>query len=865
MDREQTGHKSYRGEKSLNYKLNLIFGLFFLFPVLGFIVVAYKYNLLQDKFIYIYFIGVLLFSLLGFIILRKVFDSIGMISKALSADHKVDLNTDLAKENNEIGQIVHSVNELQVRYNHEHRQLQRRASEISVLKDLSDLCYATFDQEEILYVTLERALFLTEADLGSILVLDQPHREKFIVKATIGLGERVKVGDTVDFDTSIAKYAVINKSPLVVQDIESDPRFSRTNRQQYGTKAFVCMPIKTSREIIGVLTLSSKQERKIFREDDVTVLTPLLSNAAFTYENLRLMDETRHSTEGLNGLGKIFKIINSSIKDTELVHSVLNELHGIIPFDSAMVFLLHEGKSLGLRVEELLTLEPIQITKGSVFVFPNGGYIDKILKQGTHQYIEDTSRFNHPVEKKLFEKTGARIFYLAPLRIGGSVKGVAVLASKGPSFSGADQDLIRWMINGLAYAVEKSRLAEIAARRDRELDTVKRIGSALASSTFEINKVIRYTMEIIRVTMNVEAGVIFILKGNILKFAVGFNIDTDSLKALRLKLGQGIAGFVAARGESVLINDFQKSQQIFPEIDRTEGFQTRSALCVPMVSQGKVIGVLEVLNKMNGGFDASDEDLLQSIAASVSIALENARLYKETVQMAEKERGVRRVFQKFVPKQVLDKIITDSKIDKPVVEESKSLTLLNLDLRGFSTLAQKMGPQKTVSLLNNFFAVMGRIVFTHHGIVDKYLGDGFLAVFGAPVSSAYDADNAIAAALEMRNSLPLVNTIIEEELGVNIKMGISVHSGEVVVGNIGFDMKMEYSVIGDTVNAVFRLQNLVRAFPNSILISEKTRHAAKADLALREVDDQIDLGDAYGAMKIYEVLSIQKNHPHTNV
>ena len=226
-----------------------------------------------------------------------------------------------------------------------------------------------------------------------------------------------------------------------------------------------------------------------------------------------------------------------------------------------------------------------------------------------------------------------------------------------------------------------------------------------------------------------------------------------------------------------------------------------------MISQGKVIGVLEVLNKMNGGFDVSDEDLLQSIAASVSIAIENARLYKESVQMAEKERGVRRVFQKFVPKQVLDKMITDSKIDKPVMEESKSLTLLNIDLRGFSTLAQKMGPQKTVALLNNFFSVMGRVVFKHHGIVDKYLGDGFLAVFGAPVSSAYDADNAISAALEMRNALPVLNTIIEEELGVNIKMGISVHSGEVVVGNIGFDMKMEYSVIGDTVNAVFRLQN----------------------------------------------------------
>ncbi|MCG2830308.1 MAG: GAF domain-containing protein, partial [Desulfobacteraceae bacterium] len=321
----------------------------------------------------------------------------------------------------------------------------------------------------------------------------------------------------------------------------------------------------------------------------------------------------------------------------------------------------------------------------------------------------------------------------------------------------------------------------------------------------------------------------------------------------QLKMGQGIAGYVAARGESIIINDTIKSPHFDPEIDKTTGFKTLSALCVPMISQGKVIGVLEVLNKINGDFGPNDEDLLQSIASSVSIAIENARLYKETVSMAEHERGVRSVFQKFVPKEIVDKIILGAETEKEMLEEVKTLTLLNIDIRGFSKLSRKIGSQKTVPLLNYFFSVMGGIVFKNHGIVDKYLGDGLLALFGAPVSSTMDADNAVQAALEMKKSVATVNDYFAKKFDASISIGISIHTGEVVVGGFGFEMKMDYTVIGDPVNDVFKLQALTKSSPNSILVSEKTCHSARFHLELRDVD--ATLGD----LKIYELLGYNKD------
>jgi signal transduction protein with GAF and PtsI domain len=214
-------------------------------------------------------------------------------------------------------------------------------------------------------------------------------------------------------------------------------------------------------------------------------------------------------------------------------------------------------------------------------------------------------------------------------------------------------------------------------------------------------------MEMIKEIMDVEAGSLLLAEGDELYFATGFNIDPEvdisSLGNFSLKFGQGIAGSVAARGESIIVNDIEGSSKFFGEVDSVSGFLTKSALCVPVISQGKVVGIIEVMNKIGGVFGPNDEDLLQSIASSVSIANENVRLYGETVAMAEHERDIRHMFQKFVAKEIVDKIVHEGESSTQRVEEMKTLSLINIDLRGFSKLAVNIGPQKTIAVLNHFF------------------------------------------------------------------------------------------------------------------------------------------------------------------
>lgn len=843
--------------KGLYFKLLLIFGLFFITPVMGFLYFAVKYDILNDDYIPIFFIAILVIFLFGFMMLRKIFDQIGVISRDISKTIANQFSGgQMPVVTDELQGIFRSFRTLEGELRKNFGYLEKKTAEIATLKELSELCYMTFNPDDLLYITLERALKLTGADIGSILILN-PQRDAFLVQATIGLGDRIKKGDHVDYATSIAKYAVINKSPLLVVDIEKDTRFGRASRAHYATGSFICMPLKSIQDIIGVLTISRKWEDVPFEQGDIDILTPLVSSAAFTYDNLRLINEAKERGAAMQSMGLISKAINSRLRDTELFHAILEEVRRHVPCDIAILLDWDKTNARNLSILYFLAFVPTQLTLGNTYEY-EGSIIDRVIKQQSTVFLDDTSTLTHPLEKELcVPESGNGTCLLMTLKVEGRITGVLILQNVVRTIVDRQAEPLAMMVDSLSLAIEKERMISSFINRNHQLDTIRQIGSALSASTFDIEKVLKYTMDMIRIAMNVEAGSLLLLEGNELRFEVAFNIDVAVLKPFPLKLGQGIAGYSAARGETIMVPDVSLYPHFHPQVDQQTGFQTRSALCVPMVSQGKVIGVIEVLNKINGTFDDNDVHLLQSITTSVSIAMENARLYKEMLSMAETERGIRNMFQKFVPKEIVDKILLGHKTERPIINEFRALTLLNIDIRGFSPLSKRIGPQKTVAMLNLFFATMGGIVFKNHGIVDKYLGDGFLALFGAPVPSAVDADNAVMSALEMQKAMSQLNEDFQRQFGTALTMGISIHTGEVVVGNIGFEKKMDYTVIGDAVNFVFKLQSLCKSWPDNILISEKTCHAAQSPLAVEEIG-AFEIEPEAGKLKIYRLLGLKK-------
>jgi adenylate cyclase len=806
--------------RTSRFRRRLLLGFTVLFgaPLLGILWLVAAHRLHEHQSTVYFLLGLTLCGLVGFRLLRGLLERFGQVSV----------------------------------------QLERRRTEISVLKEFSELCAVSSGPEEVLHVALERALALTGSDLGSVLALTETEPRVFVVRASIGLGGIVVPGDRINYDTSIAKHAVENKTALVVADIATDKRFGRASRAHYGSASFVCLPIKTSRKITGVLTLSSRDPRRVYTVQDIEPLAALLANAAFGHENHGLWRAHDRNRAGLRSIEKIAAILGSSLRDAELVPAVLNELRGLLPFEKAAVFVRAENRAGSVQVKALAGGGGSGLRRRTHFALA-GTLVEQTLRHAVFRVVDGIGPAAPELDRLLMAEGAAAGAgcCLAPLKAGGAAFGVLAVCGPGREALIEAEDFLNWVAGGLGLAVERNRLLAAVRRREQEMDTLRQVGSALASSTFDIGKVLAYTLDMIREVMNVEAGALLFLEGEVLTPAVAFHGGAAAPGRAPVRLGHGLCGHVAARGEALVVNDPQKCPHALPGGGEGVGFQTRSALCVPMVSQGRVIGVIEVLNKVGGLFEANDRDLLQSIAASVCIALENARLYRETVAAAEHERELRGMFQKFVPTEVIDRILHGQQGGRPGLEELKTVTLLNIDIRGFSAHARRAGPRRTVTMLNIFFSAMGEIVFQHGGIVDKYLGDGFLAVFGAPASGDRDADQAVDAAREMTRALGAVNRRLGAELGLAVETGISVHTGEVLAGNIGFDKKMDYTVIGDAVNTVFRLQALARGYPNGVLISERTREAVRARLEVQAVPTPEAAGRGLDGLKVFVLLGAE--------
>lgn len=196
------------------------------------------------------------------------------------------------------------------------------------------------------------------------------------------------------------------------------------------------------------------------------------------------------------------------------------------------------------------------------------------------------------------------------------------------------------------------------------------------------------------------------------------------------------------------------------------------------------------------------------------------RLLEDLQRQAVRETEIRQTFQRYVPATVVDELL-DPRNQGRFLGEERIVAILRSDIRGFSDLRSRLAPTELVGFLNRYFSVMGSIVARHRGSVHRFLGDASVAVFGAPVSSLDNPENAVLAALEMLGKLKDFTEREAEVLGgETIKICIGIHSGEVVAGNIGSEVKMEYSVIGHAVTLAEQIHQLSKTRPNSILISE---------------------------------------------
>jgi len=284
----------------------------------------------------------------------------------------------------------------------------------------------------------------------------------------------------------------------------------------------------------------------------------------------------------------------------------------------------------------------------------------------------------------------------------------------------------------------------------------------------------------------------------------------------KIIFSRSVLSQISKEKQPILITDLSderfKSSQSF----QIQGL--RSAMCAPLIgtSRGVLLGVLYADNpETASAFTQEELNVFAVVASQTAGAMENILAHKKLVE----ESAQRHALERFLAPEVVQMISANPEGIR-LGGANQRVTILFTDIRGFTTLSEQLPPEKIVEILNEFFSRVTDVIFDHGGTLDKFIGDAAMAVFGAPISKGNDAANAVRAAIDIQRLIVELNRDAPDRGHPQIKVGIGINTGLVTAGNIGSTKRLDYTVIGDSVNTASRLCG--KAAGGEIIISEST-------------------------------------------
>jgi len=319
-------------------------------------------------------------------------------------------------------------------------------------------------------------------------------------------------------------------------------------------------------------------------------------------------------------------------------------------------------------------------------------------------------------------------------------------------------------------------------------------------------------------------------------------LGPDTGKLPQMILSQAIIKQVTQGGVPLLVQDVRMDPRLGSSKSiALSGMQ--SAMCAPLKGGDKLYGLLYVDNLVKRGmFSQEDLNIFSVIATQAGLAVDRVRGREEMAKQSQQ----RSALERFLSPGVAQKIAAEA-ADIQLRGETQNLTVMFSDIRGFTSMAERMTPEETVEILNDYFNAMSDKIFSHEGTLDKFLGDGLMCLFGAPLSKGTDALNAVRTAVEMQQTLQQIN----KDLGRPLHMGIGINTGRAVVGYIGATRRMDYTAIGDVVNVASRL--CAAAAPDQILLSAATQAELGEELPTRKLEP-VKVKGKTEPIQVYEVL-----------
>ena len=636
----------------------------------------------------------------------------------------------------------------------------------------------------------------TDAERGTLFLNDPETQELYSRQTVGGLNREIRLLN----NRGVAGHVFQSGEGLLVADAYADPHFDRSIDEQtgYRTRTIACAPLRTiGHELIGVVQVLNHQGEGGFTPVHLARMEAMARQASVSLQRSLLLEEAERKRAREQEFMSMVSELSGELKLGSLLSKVIGTITRMLNAERSTLFLNDEKRGeLYTEIGEGLGATKIR--------FPNHlGIAGTVFTSGETvniPYAYADLRFNPSFDRQ----TGffTRSILCTPLlnKSGKVIGATQVLNKRGGVFSDEDASRLKAFTAQMAVALENAKLFD-------DVQTMKSYAESMLESM--ASGVITFNEEDLAQTINKAGCRIFRVRSpDVIGKSAG-DLFNGSNGWLAERLTQ-----VRSEGEGCILPDV--------ELD-VEGHPTSANInLLPLQSVGG-----EAMGSMLMIEDISEEKRIKGTMA-----------------------------------RYMDPLIADSLLREGAGalggQESES-TVLFSDIRSFTTLTESLGPQGTVSMLNAYFSLMVDCLQQEGGILDKFIGDAVMAVFGLPIPSGDDADRAVRTAISMLTSLQGFNRSREQEGLMPIRIGIGLHTDAVVSGNIGSPNRMNYTVIGDGVNLAARLESACKHYGAQLLISESTRSRLKGTYRMREADRVVVKGKTEPVL-IHELLDFHSEN-----
>jgi adenylate cyclase len=681
----------------------------------------------------------------------------------------------------------------------------RRGAQTGLLLQIATRVAAAENLEELLRYIVEVSVQQTGAERGTLFLNDEKTSELYS-RVAQGVGFReIRLANNL----GIAGHVFHTGEGVIIDDAYTDSRFNRNIDVDTGfvTRNLICAPVVTpGREVIGVLQVLNKTEGP-FTRDDLQLLETMTAQTAMTLRSAQVMERMLAARqEELRFLDLVAEVTADMDLGT-MLQKVVTEAAKMLQADRATLFLNDE------KTNELFSRVAMGASLGEIRLPNNAGIAGAVFTTGQAiniPYAYADLRFNPAFDRRTGYFTRSILCVPIINKVGKIIGATQVLNKKSGTFTDEDEKRLKVFTAQLAISLENAKLFD-------EIQNMK----------------------------NYNEGVLQSMSSGVITLSESGQIATCNNSALRI-LQVGVKD-VLGRPAS----EFFTGPNAWI-VDRISAVELTLWPDVTMDAELEVFGVRLSINLTVLPLMTEPEEGKEAKKLGTLLMIEDV----------SHEKRMKSTMSRYMDPGIAEKLMQGG--EEVLGGKSVVATVLFSDIRGFTPITEHLGAHGTVSLLNEYFTIMVDCIQKQGGMLDKFIGDAIMAVFGLPLPHEDDEDRSVRAAISMIEELRRWNNERAQAGKRLLDIGIGLNTDSIVSGNIGSPKRMDYTVIGDGVNLASRLESACKEYGTRILISENTFRKLKGTYRLREVDRVIVKGKTEPA-SIYEVLDYHTDESFPNL